>query len=173
MKGKFIDTSSKGWENIPTHSFILKIIVTIISAFFGYIRVIVLENINMFRAIFVIVIVDFIFGIIKAFKQGNIRLSKAMRVLYYLTSYWMILFVVLTIENAHVSAFWLSEAVFLPIIIFQLISILKNASLIGAIPQGLLLKLLESIDAHKDAVINNTIEKLPKKEEWADDEAIV
>lgn len=147
--------SGKGLDALSVHGMVLKFIIAIFSALFGYMQVIVLENIDMFRAIFFIVLLDFFFGAAKAWKGGNFKLSKAMRVLYYLVTYWMILFVVLTIEKSHEYASWLSEAVFLPIIIFQLVSILKNASLIGAIPQGLLLKVLESIDKHKEAITSS------------------
>lgn len=132
----------------------VKIGAVILSAFFGYVKVIVFDNINMFFAIFFVVLFDFFFGVWKAIKFKRFQVRKALKIVYYLTSFWMILFVVLSIEKAHPAAFWLSEAVFLPIIIFQLISALKNASIVGAIPQGLLLKVLESIDKHKDRVLD-------------------
>lgn len=137
------------------YGIVIKVLVGFISAMLGYMEVIIFENIDMFRAISFVVFIDFIFGVAKAIKFGRFRVNRAMKVVYYLVSYWMILFVVLSIEKSHSSAFWLSEAVFLPIIIFQLISALKNASLIGAIPQGLLLKILESIDKHKENIMNN------------------
>jgi len=39
--------------------------------------------------------------------------------------------------------------------VFQIISTLKNASLIGFIPQGLLLNILNNIDSYKNASIKN------------------
>ena len=146
------------------YGIVIKVLVGFISAMLGYMEVIIFENIDMFRAISFVVFIDFVFGVIKAIKFGRFRVNRAMKVVYYLVSYWMILFVVLSIEKSHSSAFWLSEAVFLPIIIFQLISALKNASLIGAIPQGLLLKILESIDKHKENIMNNVSQDQSKTE---------
>ena len=146
------------------YGIVIKFVVGFISAMLGYMEVIIFENIDMFRAISFVVFIDFVFGVIKAIKFGRFRVNRAMKVVYYLVSYWMILFVVLSIEKSHSSAFWLSEAVFLPIIIFQLISALKNASLIGAIPQGLLLKILESIDKHKENIMNNVSQDQSKTE---------
>ena len=115
------------------YGIVIKVLVGFISAMLGYMEVIIFENIDMFRAISFVVFIDFIFGVAKAIKFGRFSVNRAMKVVYYLVS----------------------EAVFLPIIIFQLISALKNASLIGAIPQGLLLKILESIDKHKENIMNN------------------
>ena len=137
------------------YGIVIKVLVGFISAMLGYMEVIIFENIDMFRAISFVVFIDFIFGVAKAIKFGRWKVARAMKVVYYLFSYWTILFVVLQIEKATTSAFWISEAIFLPIIIFQMVSALKNASLVGFIPQGLLLQLLQSIDKHKENIMNN------------------
>jgi hypothetical protein len=62
----------------------------------------------------------------------------------------------LSIEKAHPAAYWASEGIVLPILIFQIISALKNAAEIGLIPNGLLKELLKSIDKHKNRVIEDT-----------------
>ena len=137
------------------YGIVIKFLVGFISAMLGYMEVIIFENIDMFRAISFVVFIDFVFGVIKAIKFGRFRVNRAMKVVYYLVSYWMILFVVLSIEKSHSSAFFFFFSVSLPITIFPLFVALKNASLIGAIPQGLLLKILESIDKHKENIMNN------------------
>ena len=62
----------------------------------------------------------------------------------------------LSIEKAHPAAYWASEGIVLPILIFQIISALKNAAEIGLIQNGLLKELLKSIDKHKNRVIEDT-----------------
>jgi len=44
---------------------------------------------------------------------------------------------------------WLSETIMMPFLIFQLISALKNASMIGLIKSDLLNTILDKIDNHK------------------------
>jgi phage-related holin len=61
----------------------------------------------------------------------------------------LILATVLSIEKGYPSAFWLSEAIIMPILVFQVISILKNAGLLGILPKGLLTEMLEKIDKYK------------------------
>ena len=81
------------------YGIVIKFVVGFISAMLGYMEVIIFENIDMFRAISFVVFIDFVFGVIKAIKFGRFRVNMAMKVVYYLVSYWMILFVVLSIEK--------------------------------------------------------------------------
>lgn len=85
--------------------------------------------------------------------------SKSTKGVYYIVGYSAIVAVVLSIQKGFPAAGFLDEAVVLPILIFQLVSILKNASLLGVLPQGLLLQLLENIDNYKD----NALASIKKK----------
>lgn len=53
------------------------------------------------------------------------------------------------VEKGFTGAGWLSEAILIPFIAFQLISALKNASMAGYIKAGLLNLILDKIDSHK------------------------
>lgn len=131
---------------------------TILAFIFGYFKIIAIDNINLFMAVFIVVIGDWLFGTFLAIRNKSWETRKALKVVYYLTGYWLIVFIVLSIEKAHAAAFFLSEAVVLPILIFQVISMLKNASLLGVLPKGLLLKILSNIDNYKDQAIEQTKE---------------
>jgi phage-related holin len=61
----------------------------------------------------------------------------------------MFLSVILLVENGFAGTAWLSETVIIPFIVFQMISALKNASMIGWIPSSLLNQILDKIDLHK------------------------
>lgn len=145
-------------------------IVTFFTCIFGYFNSMFLEKYDLFIAVLIIISVDNILGQIIAFKtpKFNKRLKKmgtawetqkALKGAYYLIGYSAIVAVVLSIQKGFLAASFLDEAVILPILLFQLVSILKNASLLGLIPQGLLLKLLENIDNYKD----NTIESIKEQ----------
>ena len=122
----------------------------------GYFNVIILDNVNLFMAVFIVCSGDWIFGVLRSLQDKQFETRKAMKIVWYLTGYWTILFIVLSIEKAHQAAFFLSEAIILPIIVFQLISLLKNASLLGVIPQGLLLTILQNIDSYKHKAVKQT-----------------
>jgi hypothetical protein len=103
----------------------------------------------------VVVVSDWVMGTILALKNKVWHTRKAIKIIYYIFAYSTILFTVLAVEKAHPSAFFLSETIIMPILVFQIISTLKNASLIGFIPQGLLLNILNNIDSYKNASIKN------------------
>ena len=66
-----------------------------------------------------------------------------------LAVWWMILAVILVVEQAFAGTSWLSETMIVPFIIFQLVSALKNASMAGFINAEILNKILDKIDGHK------------------------
>ena len=134
---------------------IFNVIITAFSFLSGYYGKLVLDNVDLFMAIATVVVVDWFSGVANAIKNNNWQTDKALKVVYYLFAYWLILAMVLSIEIGYPSAFWLSEAIIMPILVFQTISILKNASLLGLIPKGLLLEILDKIDNYKTKDVTN------------------
>lgn len=156
-----------GMAHVRTiNELIFNAIVTLFSAMFGYFHSMFLEKTDLFIAVLVVVFVDNILGQIIAVKTKiyNKRLKKwgtawenqrALKGVYYIVGYSAIVAVVLSIQKGFPAAGFLDEAVVLPILMFQFVSILKNASILGLLPQGLLLQLLENIDNYKDNAIAN------------------
>ena len=105
---------------------------------------------NQFIAIFFVVFLDAIFGIAKAFKLKNFETKKTFKAVFMLVAFWLLLATVLTIEKGFPFASFLSEAILLPILLFQLISTLKNMQLVGLINNTVLKKILSNIDKHKE-----------------------
>lgn len=132
--------------------FILSILIAAIGGVAGYFKLIYFDNIAMFEAITWVVSIDFIAGVSVAFKFHKFETQKALKVVYYLATYWILLAMVLQVEKGFPSAFWLSEAIIMPILVFQVISILKNLGLLGIIQNPLLTQILEKIDQHKNSI---------------------
>ena len=140
---------------------ILNFILITIGGVLAYFKIIYMDNILIFHAIFAVVLVDNILGQIIGYrtkvrdkKSGKMvsswQTKKALKGVWYLMGYSTIVATVLTIQKAFPEASFMTTAVTLPIMIFQLISILKNASLIGILPKGLLLEILQHIDNYKN-----------------------
>ncbi|CAL2106366.1 conserved membrane hypothetical protein [Tenacibaculum sp. 190524A02b] len=108
-----------------------------------------------FVSIFLVVLVDLAFGVARAIKYKVFEVSKAFKSVFMLVAFWGLLYTVLTIEKGFSYVDWLSEAIVLPILIFQLISILKNMQILGLISNELLGKILSSIDKHKEKNVND------------------
>lgn len=105
---------------------------------------------HQFFAILFVVLLDAFFGIAKAFKLGNFQTKKTFKALYMLVAFWFLLATVLSIEKGFPFAGFLSEAILLPILLFQLISTLKNMQLAGVLDSSLVNKILSNIDKHKE-----------------------
>lgn len=103
-----------------------------------------------FIAIFAVVILDAVFGIAKAVKLRNFETNKSFKFIFMLVGFWLLLATVLSIEKGFPFASFLSEAILLPIILFQLVSVLKNMQLVGIISSSTLNKILSYIDKHKE-----------------------
>jgi phage-related holin len=64
--------------------------------------------------------------------------------------FWIIMLsAILTIEKGFTGTGWLSETIMAPFLVFQLISILKNASMVGVVNNELLTQILDNLDRHK------------------------
>lgn len=137
---------------------VFNLFLTIMGAIVGYFSVLVIDNQDAFVAILGVVFLDWVFGMAKAARtklpngKSSFEIKKAVRVVYYIATYCSLLAVMLTIEKGFSFASWLSEAIMLPIIVFQIISILKNASHLNMIPNLVLLQILENIDNYKDQI---------------------
>lgn len=133
---------------------ILHGIIAIAIFILSYAKVIVTDNINMFMAILFVVAFDWIIGVALAVKSRNFETRKAIKIVWYLSSYWLLLFMLLSVEKASPAAFFLSEAVILPILVFQIISSAKNMELLGLIKSETFKAILKNVDKHKEQSIS-------------------
>lgn len=105
---------------------------------------------EQYFALTIVIILDGIFGIIAGTKREGFKTFKSLKIFKSLFSWVVILTTILIIEKAFPFAFWLSETFISPVIIFYLISALKNASSAGYIKAQLLNQIMEKIDQHKN-----------------------
>lgn len=135
--------------------FLINSLITLLSFLFAYGKVLIFDNINLFIAIGIVVIVDWLFGVAIAVKKKKFETQKALKIIYYLVTYWSMLFAVLAIEKGFPSAFWLTEAIIMPILVFQLISMIKNLILLGVVNNTLAKQIFKNIDRYKEQVTEN------------------
>ena len=82
-------------------------------------------------------------------RREGFKTFKALKVLKSLFFWILLLTAILTIEKAFLGTEWLSETILIPFLIFQILSILKNASMLGLVPLKVLKQILDKIDQHK------------------------
>lgn len=131
-----------------------KTLILLISSIFGglYAEAIdmILTDKWQFISIALVVILDAALGITRALLQKQFETKKAFKGVYMLVVFWCILAVLLSLEKGFPYASFLSEAILLPICVFQIISIVKNAHLLGIISGSLADRILLNIDKHKE-----------------------
>ena len=115
----------------------------------SYFMELTMQNAEQYLAITTLVFADGFFGIIAGIKREGFKTYKAIKILRTLVFWVIMLTLILVIEKSIPGAGWLSETMLMPLVIFQLISTIKNASMAGFIKASVLNKILDNIDKHK------------------------
>ena len=115
----------------------------------SYFMELTMQNAEQYLAITTLVFADGFFGIIAGIKREGFKTYKAIKILKTLLFWIIMLTLILVIEKSIPGASWLSETMLMPLVIFQLISTIKNASMAGFIKANVLNQILDSIDKHK------------------------
>jgi hypothetical protein len=115
----------------------------------SYFMEITMQNAEQYLAITALIFADGFFGVIAGVKREGFKTYKAVKILKNLLFWIIFLTVILGIEANFSGTFWLSETIITPLILFQLISALKNASMAGFIKMDELNRILDKIDKHK------------------------
>ena len=109
-----------------------------------------MENSDQYLAVVAVIFMDGFFWIIAGTKREGFKTFKAVRVLKTLTAWIITLTALIMVEAGFKGTSWLSETILIPLIVFQVISSLKNAANAGFINNEALTAILAKIDKHKD-----------------------
>jgi hypothetical protein len=131
-------------------SLLITLSLTTAFAFIGtYFLHLTADNIDQFLAVGLVIFADGFFGVWAGIKREGFRTYKALSVLKTFGFWVIMLSVILSIEKGFQGTSWLSETIMAPFLVFQLISILKNASMVGAVKNELVNQILDKLDKHK------------------------
>ena len=131
-------------------SLIITLSMSTLLAFIGtYFFNLTTDNIEQFLAVGLIIFADGFFGVWAGMKREGFQTFKALKVLKTF-GFWMVMLAcILSIEKGFTGTGWLSETIIAPFMVFQLISVLKNASMVGIVKNELLTQILDKLDKHK------------------------
>jgi len=115
----------------------------------SYFMELTMQNAEQYLAITTLVFADGFFGILAGIKREGFKTYKAIKIIRTLIFWIIMLTLILVVEKSIPGAGWLSETILMPLVVFQLISTVKNASMAGFIKTSALNKILDSIDKHK------------------------
>ena len=112
----------------------------------SYFMELTMSNAEQYLALVAVVFIDGFFGIAAGIKREGFQTRKAVRVLQRAITWIAFLTVILMVERGFAGTSWLSETIIVPFIVLQLVSALKNASMVGIIKSTDLKNLLDRID---------------------------
>lgn len=115
----------------------------------SYFMELTMQNAEQYLAIAALIFADGFFGVCAGIKREGFKTYKAIKILRTLIFWFITLTVILMIEKSIPGAGWLSETIVMPLVVLQLISALKNASMAGFIKMEALNEILDRIDNHK------------------------
>jgi phage-related holin len=115
----------------------------------SYFMELTMQNAEQYLAIAALIFADGFFGVCAGIKREGFKTYKAVKILRTLVFWFITLTVILMIEKSIPGAGWLSETIVMPLVVLQLISALKNASMAGFIKMEALNEILDRIDNHK------------------------
>ena len=131
-------------------SLLITLSLTTVCAFIGsYFMNLTADNIEQYLSVAFVIFADGFFGVWAGVKREGFRTYKALSVLKTFIFWIVMLSAILTIEKGFTGTSWLSETIMAPFLVFQLISILKNASMVGVVKNELLTQILDKLDKHK------------------------
>ena len=131
-------------------SLLITLSLTTACAFIGsYFMNLTADNIEQYLSVAFVIFADGFFGVWAGVKREGFKTFKALSVLKTLIFWIVMLSAILTIEKGFTGTSWLSETIMAPFLVFQLISILKNASMVGVVKNELLTQILDKLDRHK------------------------
>ena len=108
-----------------------------------------MDNSAQYLAIVAVIFMDGFFGVIAGTKREGFKTYKAVKILKTLTAWIITLTALIMVEAGFKGTSWLSETILIPLIVFQVISALKNAEQAGFIKNEALAAILDKIDKHK------------------------
>lgn len=139
-------------KTLGLSSISLKIIftTTTMSFILSYVFKVSVVYWEQFFALTMVILLDGIFGIINGVKREGFKTYKALKIFKSLFTWIIFMACILVTEKAFPYVSWLSETFILPVIVFYLISTIKNASQSGFIKSEILKAIMEKVDQHKN-----------------------
>lgn len=124
-----------------------------IGSFSGFITDWVFDPAVSFFALIALILADHVSGMCLAWKNDKWETRKATRVFWTLLSHTALLAFANSLSRGSDVLFWMNEGIFVPLVMVNLISLVKNLSLLGYIKKDFARLLYRKIDTYKNEYI--------------------
>jgi len=122
-------------------------------AFTGLVGDWIFEPAESFFALIGLIACDHATGVWLALKHNRFETRKALRIFWTLLSHTGLLLFATNLSKGSSALFWLNEGVFVPLVLVNLISLVKNLALLGFIKNDFARFFYKKIDAYKNQFI--------------------
>lgn len=106
-----------------------------------------------FYTLIFLIVCDHISGIVLAYKNDKFETRKALRIFWTMLSHTGLLMFATNLSKGSASLTWLNEAIFVPLVIVSLLSLVKNLSLLKLINPIFAELFYKKIDAYKNEIV--------------------
>lgn len=106
-----------------------------------------------FYTLIALIFCDHVSGIALAFKNDKFETRKALRIFWTMLSHTGLLVFATNLSKGSESLTWLNEAVFVPLVIVSMLSLVKNLSLLKLINPLFAEIFYKKIDAYKNEIV--------------------
>jgi phage-related holin len=104
---------------------------------------------------------DHVTGMCIAWKNNHFETRKATRIFWTLLSHTALLAFATNLSKGSNAIYWLNEGIFVPLVVVNLISLVKNLSLLGFIKKSFASILYKKIDVYKNEYIQKSEQAKP------------
>ncbi len=105
-----------------------------------------------FIALMVLIVCDWLTGLVLAIKRQNFKTHKAWMILWTLIGHIALLYFATNLSTGSIALSWLDEGVFTVLATVNLLSLVKNLSLLGIIKKKIAEWFYKNVDKHKNII---------------------
>lgn len=132
-----------------------------VGALTGFVTNWIFDPAVSFYALMLLICCDHVTGMWVAFKNNKFETRKAARIFWTLLSHTGLLAFATSLSKGSDAIYWLNEGIFVPLVVVNLISLIKNLSLLGFVKKGFAELLYKKIDVYKNEYIQKNEKAKP------------
>lgn len=125
-----------------------------IGAFTGFVEDWIFSPAASLFALLALIAADHITGLVVAWKRDAVDTRKAMSIFWKLLSHVGLLMFANNLAKGSVFLGWLNEGIFVPIVLVNMLSLIKNLSLLGYIKRDFATWINKKVDTYKNESIS-------------------
>ncbi len=110
----------------------------------------IFEPAGSFYFLLLLIASDHITGMTVAWRRDKFETRKALRVFWTLLAHTWLLMFATNLSKGSLALYWLNEGVFVPLVLVNMISLIKNLSLMGLVNKHFAVLFYKKVDVYKN-----------------------